>query len=74
MSLLGQPWTAPATYALDVHIDHEAEHWMTERRRNHLGRWVVWLHTRYAVPRLVPLLWVMVVILSILQIVFVTLG
>ena len=46
--------------------------WMIERRRNHLGRWVVWMHTHYCPPRLVPFLWGVVVLLGFLQLLFVT--
>jgi hypothetical protein len=48
--------------------------WMTDRRRNHFGRVVVWLHRRYCPPRLVPYLWGVVVALAFLQLLFITFG
>ncbi len=47
---------------------------MIERRHNHIGRWVVWMHGRFCPPRIISFLWVVVVVLGLLQLLFVTFG
>lgn len=40
-----------------------------DQRRNHLGRWAFRIHQRYCAPWQVPLAWVLLVVVSLLQIV-----